>query len=106
MHKESTKKSVNTEKVDSPKPPILCLTLDPHRTTANILGMLYISRKKEHGGDRKSEESMYQNDTLNAREVVAKETGVSPATIMRDAAYAEAAQLTQSTLCEPRRTPR
>ena len=33
---------------------------------------------------------MYQNDTLNAREVVAKETGVSPATIVRDAAYAEA----------------
>ncbi len=27
---------------------------------------------------------------MNAREVVAKETGVSPATIMRDAAYAEA----------------
>jgi DNA-binding MurR/RpiR family transcriptional regulator len=34
---------------------------------------------------------MYQNDTLNAREVVAKETGVSPATIVRDTAYAEAA---------------
>jgi ParB-like chromosome segregation protein Spo0J len=57
---------------------------------ARLRGMLYLGRKKEHGGDRKSEESMYQNDTLNAREVVAKETGVSPATIMRDAAYAEA----------------
>jgi hypothetical protein len=36
VHKELTKKSVNTEKVNSPKPPILRLTLDPHRTAANI----------------------------------------------------------------------
>jgi hypothetical protein len=36
VHKELTKKSVNTEKVNSPKPPILRLALDPHRTAANI----------------------------------------------------------------------
>jgi hypothetical protein len=33
---------------------------------------------------------VYQNDNLKTHEAVAKETGVSPATIMRDAAYAEA----------------
>ena len=63
-------------------------------TTAKLRGMLYISRKKEHGGDRKNEESSYQSDNLiterKTHEVVAKETGVSPATIMRDAAYSEA----------------
>lgn len=61
---------------------------------ARLRGMLYISRKKENGGDRKSEESGYQSDNLitalKTYEVVAKETGVSPATIMRDAKYAEA----------------
>lgn len=57
---------------------------------ARLRGMLYISRKKEHGGDRKSQESSYQNDNLKTHEAVAKETGVSPATIVRDAAYAEA----------------
>jgi hypothetical protein len=57
---------------------------------ARLRGMLYISRKKEHGGDRKSQESSYQNDNLKTHEAVAKETGVSPATIMRDAEYAEA----------------
>ena len=36
VHRVLTKKSVNTEKVNSPKPPILRLTLDPHRTAANI----------------------------------------------------------------------
>jgi hypothetical protein len=70
--------------------------------------MLYISRKKEHGGDRKSEESSGKSCHLiesKTREAVAKETGVSPRTIANDAAYAEAAQLTQSVLCEPRREP-
>jgi hypothetical protein len=64
--------------------------------------MLYISRKKEHGGDRIDQGSRYQSDTLRTREIVAKETGVSPATIMRDAAYAEAAQLTRSGKCHAR----
>jgi hypothetical protein len=70
--------------------------------------MLYISRKKEHGGDRKSEESSGQSGHLiesKTRDEVANETGVSPRTISRDAEYAEADQLTQSGLREPR-TPR
>jgi hypothetical protein len=57
---------------------------------AKLRGMLYISRKKEHGGDRIDQGSRYQSDTLRTREIIAKETGVSPATIMRDAEYAEA----------------
>lgn len=36
VHKKLTKKSVNTEKVNSPKPPLVRLTLDPTRTAANI----------------------------------------------------------------------
>jgi hypothetical protein len=59
-----------------------------------LRGKLYINRKKEHGGDRKREESRGQNDPLmqqRTAEVIAKETGVSPRTIKRDAAYAEAA---------------
>jgi hypothetical protein len=53
--------------------------------------MLYISRKKEHGvrGAEKSGKSCHSFES-KTHEVVAKETGVSPATIMRDAAYAEA----------------
>jgi len=60
---------------------------------ARLRGMLYISRKKEHGGDRKSEESSGQSGHLiesKTRDEVANETGVSPRTIARDAAYAEA----------------
>jgi hypothetical protein len=57
---------------------------------AKLRGMLYISRKKEYGGDRIDQGSSYQSDNLRTCEVVAKETGVSSATIMRDAAYAEA----------------
>jgi NACalpha-BTF3-like transcription factor len=54
--------------------------------------MLYISRKKEHGGDRKTEESIAQNEQLktDTAELIAQQTGVSRATIVRDAAYAEA----------------
>jgi ParB-like chromosome segregation protein Spo0J len=60
---------------------------------ARLRGMLYISRKKEHGGDRKSEESSGKSCHLiesKTREAVAKETGVSPRTIANDATYAEA----------------
>jgi hypothetical protein len=102
VHKELTKKSVNTEKVNSPKPPILRLTLDTRRTAAKLRGMLYLSRKKENGGDRKSEESECQSGNLineTTAEIVARETGVSPRTIARDAAYAEADQLTRSGKC-------
>ena len=63
-------------------------------TAAKLRGMLYICRKKEHGGDRKNEESSGQSghliDERKTRDVVAKETGVSARTIARDAAYAEA----------------
>lgn len=64
---------------------------------AKLRGMLYISRKKSVGGDgsnQHTKEQSYQSDNLaterKTHEVVAKETGVSPATIMRDAKYAEA----------------
>jgi hypothetical protein len=74
--------------------------------------MLYISRKRSVGapdGNKNRKSKSYQSDNFETEqkthEVVAKETGVSPATIMRDAAYAEADQLTQSGLREPR-TPR
>jgi hypothetical protein len=67
---------------------------------ARLRGMLYISRKKsvtnpEGIGGKSNKIVGYQNDNQQSEgkthEVVAKETGVSPATIMRDAAYAEAA---------------
>ena len=59
---------------------------------AKLRGMLYISRKKEHGGNRKTEESIAQNEQLktDTAELIAQQTGVSRATIVRDAAYAEA----------------
>ncbi len=51
-----------------------------------LRGLLYFGKKREQGGDRKSEESKCQNDTLiSTAETVAKETGVSPATVNRDA---------------------
>jgi hypothetical protein len=71
--------------------------------------MLYISRKRSVGGDgsnQHTEEQLGQSGPIaSTAEAVAKETGVSPRTIKRDAAYAEADQLTQSGLREPR-TPR
>jgi hypothetical protein len=56
--------------------------------------MLYLSRKNGNGGDRRSQESECQSGNLineTTAEIVARETGVSPRTISRDAAYAEAA---------------
>jgi hypothetical protein len=86
---------VLTQKPLTIKPPILRLTLDPHRTAANIRGMLYISRKKsvgEHTGNQHTDSELCQSGTIpSTAEAVAKETGVSPRTIKRDAAYAEAA---------------
>ena len=59
--------------------------------------MLYISRKKSVGapdGNENRNIQLYQNDTIennqSTREIVARETGVSPRTIKNDAAYAEA----------------
>jgi len=59
---------------------------------ARLRGKLYLSRKNGNGGDRKSEESVAQNEQLktDTAELIAQQTGVSRATIVRDAAYAEA----------------
>jgi ParB-like chromosome segregation protein Spo0J len=64
------------------------------KVASYLRGKLYISRKKEHGGDRKSEESSAQNEQLktDTAELIARQTGVSRATIVRDAAYAEACE--------------
>jgi len=59
---------------------------------ARILrGKLYKSRKKEVGGDRGNQHTPKdQIDPLpTTAEIVAKETGVSPATIKRDAKFAD-----------------
>lgn len=59
-----------------------------------LRGMLYNGRKKEQGGDHGNQHTPKdQNDTLaDTAETVAKETGVSPATVKRDAKFAEAAE--------------
>jgi hypothetical protein len=64
---------------------------------ADLRGRLYISRKRSVGGDgsnQHTEEQLCQSDTIanneTTAEIVARETGVSAATIMRDAKFAEA----------------
>lgn len=61
---------------------------------ARLRGKLYISRKKsvgEHTGNQHTDSELCQSGTIpSTAEAVAKETGVSPRTIMRDAEYAEA----------------
>ena len=62
---------------------------------ARLRGMLYLSRKNTitnpEGANQHSEEVECQSGTQpTTAEAVAKETGVSPRTIKRDAAYAEA----------------
>jgi hypothetical protein len=61
---------------------------------AKLRGMLYISRKKsvgEHTGNQHTDSELGQSGPIpSTAEAVAKETGVSPRTIKRDAAYAEA----------------
>jgi ParB family chromosome partitioning protein len=54
---------------------------------SELRGRMYNGRKKKHGGERKASP---QNEDLKTAEVVAKETGVSKATIERDGKYAEA----------------
>ena len=52
--------------------------------------------KQSHGGQIPYSKGMYQNDTSITREKIAKETGVSAPTIIRDAQLAEAVEeLTQ-----------
>ncbi len=55
-----------------------------------LLGRRYNRAKKAHGGDRKSEESRDQIDPLKTADKLAKEHGVSPATVKRAGQYAEA----------------
>jgi hypothetical protein len=66
-------------------------------TAARLRGQLYISRKKSVGApdgndNRKIQcgQSGHIENDQRTREIVAKETGVSPRTIERDAKYAEA----------------
>ncbi len=65
--------------------------LHPHQI-AVFRGNIYNRRKKAHGGDVKSEaaRSKAQSEPLiSTAELVAKETGVSPATIKRDGGRAD-----------------
>jgi ParB-like chromosome segregation protein Spo0J len=55
-------------------------------------GLEYLEEKKEWGGDRRSEASRSsdQNDHLKTAEQLAVEYGVGPATVRRDAQFAQA----------------
>ena len=89
--------AIKPPKVDRIKTPVIGLSADPHRTAANILGMLYISRKRSVtnpegiGGKSNKIDECQSGTQQTTAEAVAKDTGVSPRTIKRDAAYAEAA---------------
>ena len=63
------------------------------RAAKILRGKLYMGRKKEHGGDRKSAtvKSSGSSCHMKTEEQVAKETGVSPRTVRNDAAFAAAA---------------
>lgn len=57
-----------------------------------LRGQLYNSRKKDKSKSLKQNDPRCQNDTSGkTAEIVAKETGVSPSTVMRDAKKAEQA---------------
>ncbi|MBU6170619.1 MAG: hypothetical protein KGQ87_03880 [Verrucomicrobia bacterium] len=56
---------------------------------ADLRGRLYINRKKANG-DRGPQKLDQNEPAFSTAEIVARETGVSAATIKRDAAYAEA----------------
>jgi phage N-6-adenine-methyltransferase len=55
-----------------------------------LRGRRYNRLKKEHGGDRRSDDSRAQSDPLKTADRLAKEHGVSAPTIKRDGQYAEA----------------
>jgi hypothetical protein len=70
--KAVTRNKVTIKKVTKAKPPQPTIKLaDPHRTAAKLRGMLYISRKKEHGvrGAEKSGKSChsFESKTLTPR---------------------------------------
>lgn len=58
-----------------------------------LRGKLHNARKKERTDNLKQNSPKYQNDPSgpSTAEAIAKETGVSPATVKRDAAFAKAA---------------
>jgi len=68
---------------------------------SELRGRMYNGRKQAKGGDRKS---IHQNEGLidSTAEVVAKETGVSKATIERDGKYAEAVEAVAETVPDVR----
>lgn len=53
---------------------------------ADLRGIRYNNQKKMHGGDRRSSS---QNENLRTADKVASETGVSKATVLRDAKFSE-----------------
>ena len=61
--------------------------LNPEQASL-IRGRIYNRRKKSHGGDRSSSAQNEHLKTDKTAKVIAKETGVSSATIKRDAAFA------------------
>ena len=65
--------------------------LDPDQA-ALLRGKLYNARKKaaNDGGKGTPKATVYQSDTRSTAETIAKQTGVSAPTVMRDAKFAEA----------------
>ncbi len=63
---------------------------------SNARGKLYRRRKKNHGGDRRSDEAKssvqkaHLPDEGKTADKVAQKTGVNPATVRRDAEYSVA----------------
>ena len=55
---------------------------------SSVRGTIYNARKQAHGGSRVGEPSSSHSENLKTAEVVAKEFGVSPATICRDGDFA------------------
>jgi hypothetical protein len=57
-----------------------------------LRGRRYNRLKKQHGGDRRSGDSSGQSEPLKTADQLAREHGVSPATVKRDGQYAEAVE--------------
>ena len=75
---------------------VACLT-SPHceekltsEAVAYLRGRLYENRKRQHGGDRRSEESSPHCEDLKTSDLLAEQLHVSRATIERDAAFTRA----------------
>ena len=64
------------------------------RAAKILRGKLYMGRKKEKGGDRKSDKAKSNSNSCHLKttaDIVAAETGVSARTVKNDAAFAAAA---------------